>query len=346
MVKNIATAAFAALALLFALSSCDQSDLGTPVDFSVKLDSENTYVAGESVRFNFSGTYENIVFFSGEDTHKYKYKERYQLSPEDVKSASLNLTLVSQYGHDADTKSAMDIYVSDSFDGLNGFDYEADMIKLNAMVDAGLPGWELIDTVPGKIFASSRTIEFQKSYPLDGKYIAQFSLAFHYHPNWDTDETKNSWKKFCYFSGDLSLELFGASPSKQDIRTLNYVGIVTNNQETFTNPYGTVAWNGLSGGYLYDYPGKGSIAFVGGKNAISGGVNDLDLWMISAPITLNMIDPDTGETIKGFIDYMDSYDYTFEEPGTYTVSFVASNASHLGVSQVVKEVTVTIVDKF
>lgn len=343
MVKKYISAAAAALALLCALSSCDESDLNVPVDFNVRLNPENTYVAGESVKFDFNGEYDNIVFFSGEDTHKYKYKDRFELSPEDVRSAALNLTLVSQYGHAADTKSALDIYVSDSFDGLNGTDFDSDVNKINAMVEAGLPGWEKIDMVPGSLYANSRTTEFQKTYELDPKYISQFSLAFHYHPNWDTDEVSASWKKFCYFTGNLSLDLYGAAPSAQDIRSLNYVAIVTNNTEYFPNPYGSVAWNGLTGGYLYDYPGKGYIAFVGGKN--TSGVYDLDLWMISSPITLNMIDPDEGETIKGFIDYLPSYEYTFENPGTYTVTFIASNASHMGSSQVVRDVTVTIVDK-
>lgn len=343
MVKKILTAAAAALALACALTGCDESDLNNPVDFGVRLDPENTYVAGESVKFDFTGSYENLVFFSGEDTHKYKYKDRFQLSPEDVRSASLNLTLVSQYGHASDPGSAMEIYVSDSFDGLTGTDFLADSIKINSMVEAGLPGWEKIDTVPGALYQNSRATEFSKTYPLDGKYIDQFSLAFHYHPNWATDETTASWKKFCYFTGNLSLDLYGAAPSAQDIRTLNYVGIVMNNKASFPNPYGTVAWNGLTGGFLYDYPGKGYVSFVGGKN--TSGVLDLDVWMISAPITLNMIDPDEGETIKGFIDYLPSYEYTFENPGTYTVTFIASNASHIGQSQEVKEVTVTIVDK-
>jgi len=342
MVKKYLSAAAAALSLLCAFSACNESDLNVPVDFTVRLDPENTYVAGESVKFNFIGDYDNIVFFSGEDTHKYKYKDRYQLSPDDVKSASLNLTLLSQYGHTSDVRSALDIYVSDSFDGLNGMDFTADSTKIQEMVDAGLPGWELIDTVPGSLFAPSRTTEWIKTFPLDPKYISQFSLAFHYHPNWDTDETVASWKKYCYFTGTLSLELYGAAPSSQNIRSLNYVNIVLNNKQYFSNPYGVVAWNGLTGGCLFDYPGKNSIAFVGGKN--TSGVRDMDLWMISAPITLNMIDPDEGETIKGFIDYLPSYEYTFEKPGTYTVTFIVSNASHIGCTQVVKEVTVTIVE--
>ena len=43
---------------------------------------------------------------------------------------------------------------------------------------------------------------------------------------------------------------------------------------------------------------------------------------------------------------MDSYEYVWNEPGTYEVAFVVTNSNYAGSYETVKKMTVTIIDKY
>ncbi len=53
------------------MTSCEHQ-VYFPVDYNITLDKENTYLAGEPVRFNFKGEVDNVLFYSGETGHQYK----------------------------------------------------------------------------------------------------------------------------------------------------------------------------------------------------------------------------------------------------------------------------------
>lgn len=55
-------------------ASCAKEKVGTP-DFEVST-SSLSYKAGDSVKFRFSGNPDNIIFYSGEQGHKYEYRKR------------------------------------------------------------------------------------------------------------------------------------------------------------------------------------------------------------------------------------------------------------------------------
>ena len=44
-------------------------------------------------------------------------------------------------------------------------------------------------------------------------------------------------------------------------------------------------------------------------------------------------------------NYLDSYSYTYDEPGTYQAVFVGRNANYLGSSEEVKQFQVTILSR-
>lgn len=67
------------ISLLFTgilLAAC-QHDVIYEVDYNITLDNENTYYAGEPVKFNITGEVENLVFYSGETGSQYVYKDRF-----------------------------------------------------------------------------------------------------------------------------------------------------------------------------------------------------------------------------------------------------------------------------
>lgn len=56
------------------LSACNRLDI-KPVDFNVSLD-KNTYKVGDTVRFNFSGEPDYLLFYSGEKGARYEFRDR------------------------------------------------------------------------------------------------------------------------------------------------------------------------------------------------------------------------------------------------------------------------------
>ena len=114
------------------MTAC-QHDVIYEVDYTITLDKENTYYAGEPVRFNITGNVENLVFYSGETGAQYVYKDRYSVPVEDVISANLHLDLQARYGG----AGALEIYVSKDFAGIDGSnDPEGDLVAGNQFADA------------------------------------------------------------------------------------------------------------------------------------------------------------------------------------------------------------------
>ena len=99
---------------VLAVASCQNQDY-IEADYNVRLSGANTYRAGEPVRFEISGNVDNLLFYSGENGHQYRYYNRYVVAPEDVRSAEFQMSIRPLYGYEG----ALDIYVSESFDGLN-----------------------------------------------------------------------------------------------------------------------------------------------------------------------------------------------------------------------------------
>lgn len=65
-------------------------------------------------------------------------------------------------------------------------------------------------------------------------------------------------------------------------------------------------------------------------------------WLVSKPLFINETTPDTGVAIKDISDNLSQFRYTYFKPGTYKVSFVASNGNYEAFSRVVKEVNLIV----
>ncbi|WP_017258870.1 DUF5017 domain-containing protein [Pedobacter arcticus] len=65
-------------------------------------------------------------------------------------------------------------------------------------------------------------------------------------------------------------------------------------------------------------------------------------WVVTKPLYINRIAPDTGLTIKDTASPVNDFQYAFETPGTYNVSFVAANANSKNLKETVKEITILV----
>lgn len=306
---------------LIALCAC-QHDIATETDFNVTLDSENTYIAGEPIRFNFDGEVDNIVFYSGETGSQYKYKDRFSVPSEDVLAASLAVDFQARYG----LSGAMEVWVSKDFAGLSGEDGAADRAAIKSMVDGGMQGWTKLDYQEGASTKwTSQTFDLSE-------YVDNFCIAFHWCPTDPTQTQRHYW-----INGNLALDLAGTAPTKMDISELGFVTVMMN--EEIEDPYLKNAGNGS---IILNNPSTASLIFQGvGGNALTYA---LDGWAISTPAPLNKVANDKPVVIKNLQNYLDTYEYIWTEPGTYEVTFVGTNSNYIEESSQVKTMTITIVE--
>lgn len=308
-----AVAAFAA--------ACTQ-DVVYEADYTVCLDKGNTYVAGEPVRFNFDGNVDNIVFYSGEIGHQYKFKDRFDVPMEAVNAATLGIEYQARYGE----PGALEVYVSNDFTGLDGNDGAADREAIKAMVEGGMQGWTQL-----KYDEGASTKWTSQEYDMKD-YMENFSIAFHWCP-----PAKDKTQRTYWINGTITLDLEGMFPSTIEFTGLDFTTVMMN--EEIEDPY--IKNNG-NGTIILNKPATADLVFQG----IRGNQLDycIDGWAISKPIPLNKVANDQGTVIKNLQNYLHSFEYTWTEPGTYTVTFVGTNSNYAGASRKLYEMTVNIID--
>ncbi len=305
------------------LCACEH-DIVRVTDFNVTLDTTNTYFVGEPVIFNFEGEVDNVIFYSGETGSQYQYKDRFTVPAEDVKAVNMDMSFQARYGK----ADALEVWVSKSFEGLNGEDGAADRAAIKAMYEGGMQGWTKLEYQEG---ASTKWTEQQFDL---SEYVENFTIAFHWCPTDITATQRTYW-----VNGTLSLELEGTDPTKMDISELGFTTVMMN--EEIEDPYHKNAGNGS---IILNNPKTAALIFQGvGGNALTYA---LDGWAISTPAPLNRVANDKAVVIKNLQNYMDSFEYVWNEPGTYHVTFVGTNSDYKSETMEVKEMTVTIIDKF
>ena len=306
---------------LVLMASC-QHDVIYEVDYNVTLDEENTYYAGDPVRFNVTGDVDNIVFYSGETGHQYVYRDRFEVSLEAVSNAVLHLDIQARYG----SAGALEIYASKDFAGLSGTDGEADVAAVQAMIDGGMQGWTRLDYKDG-----ASTVWTSHDFPMKD-YLENLSLAFHWCPK-ASDATQRTY----WINGYISLEMDGVEPLKMGVLDMGLTTVMMNEE---LDPYHK---NKGDGSIRFDNPNAAQIVFQGiGANKLTYALNG---WIVSTPAPLNKVSNDRGVAIKNLQNYMHSYEYTWDTPGTYKVTFVGRNENYAASSEEVIEYTVTILER-
>ena len=318
---------FATCAFLTAFSAC-QPEVFSEADYQVLLDGSNTYLAGEPVKFNFVGNVDNMQFFSGEQGCEYRYRNRYDVALEDVRSALMTMNLQPRYGN----PGSMDIYVTNRFDGLDGNDFEADRKTLEDMLAGGMEGWEKIS------FEEPESQQWSGDQSFDiSEYLDNFCIAFHWHPAY----TGGAQRTYYINIGiDTDLGLGDGNPSLST-KDLDYTMIYLTDDEfydgrRYDNPEKNTNGFITTSGYSADLQFQG----VGGTELDTA----IDAWCVSSPMVLTNVTNDKPILVKNMQNLLDDFEYTWETPGTYTVTFVGINTNYAGDSSLVKEFRITIID--
>ena len=335
---------------LMLLAACEQ-DVVYNVDYKVLLDKGNTYYAGTPVKFNFDGDVDNLIFYSGEIGHMYEFRNRNEVPLEDVAKVDLSLDIQGRYGY----ADGLKIYISDSFDGLNGPDggagngsvddnAAADVAIVQEMSDAEAEGrmeelgWTRLDYKDGASLQWTH-----ERYQEIEKFKENFCIAFHFRPRLSGSSAQRTY----WVNGAMNMQ-FGTVDEAGEITELTGIADMDLSQMEWTSVI-------LHEGQPDPYYKNGEFACVNFNKTDAPLVfqgasqanwpTQIDLWCISTPTRLNKVSSDTGTVIKDMQNYMSSFEYTWDEPGTYKASFVGINANYAGSSKEVHEFRINILGR-
>lgn len=329
----------AAATSMASLAACEHDDIYEPLEFSVRLSESNTYRAGEPVRFEFGGNADFITIWNGDTGHEYRYRDRTAVDAADIERCCFEIELKQMYGDAKAEVNNLDIYATASFPGLDGADAAADRAAIEALASGGMSGWRQLGFTP------NRSGKFE-IYDYDiTEFAENFCIAFHFHH--DADKNMRTYQ----INVDMEVELRGYDVQKYGYSDMSFIPFslaevhadnpyVCNERFSQSLANGVVKLRGYGGSATSS---AADIVFQG-FNA-GQGYGQIDTWVFLRPMPLNAITPDTGMNIKGVTDDVDSYEYTYDRPGTYTATFIVSNGNYMGHSgKEVREVTFTVVD--
>ena len=269
-------------------------------EYHISLSEDNTYVAGQPVEFEITGNMDNILFYSGESGSEYIHRDRFHVSADQIKSATLTLQTQARY-KDGVYKDALKIYVTDTFDGLRWDDGKSDRLKVKEMSESGMEGWTALEYVNGP-----HQEWVTQSFDITD-YVDNFAVAFHWCPK------IGEWGKY-YVIGDVCVEVEGMDPLHYNLHDFNINALMMS--DTYS-PYET----GSANGQIY----LNSVEYDFGLMGSTGITHEVDGWVFSTPEQLGKVECDRGTVIKTIETTLNSYEYTWDKPGSYKVTFVSTD---------------------
>lgn len=290
--------------LAFVIVSCSKEMKLESPDFDVWVE-KNTYNVGDTVTFNFSGRAENITFYSGKDGENYEFRNRTT-----VEGVIPKLSFTSVYGSGTQYDNLRVMTTTDLEAYTNEAVLEADWRDIS---DRAI--WH---TAPGQTISSG---DIDLSDLLEnGK---PFFIAFKHVGYTDTKPV-----------GNRLIQKFDVTAELPDGTSSVVTTLLTADWSLFDIKNAARNW------------ALNFSASVPDLRLVGGGADEPEIedWAITKPLYFNTVTPDVGKPIQYISgNVLSHYNFLeYDEPGTYTVVFVASNANADGQRSVVKQLEITI----
>ena len=275
--------------------------------------------------FNFSGNADYITVWNGDTGHEYKYRDRTSVAFEDIEQCTLEIEISQQYSK-ADIRN-LNMLVGNQFQGLNGQNAEADRQIVEAI--EAKQTRQRISRMENPEYEDNNANTFKtETYDIT-EYADNFTFGVHIFQNEEDLEPNNE---------NLSINPKIRSRSRATIRKSTHGVSMGERFITYSladihadNPYihnisgnGNLRIQGLPG----DYNTAAVIVYQGFNAGAAGMPSPVRHFGFMQPMALNSISPDTGQSIKGVTDDVKSYSYTYDKPGTYTVTFLVGNGNY------------------
>jgi len=302
--KKIKFLAF--IGALVAIVSCNKVNVAIPTDFDVTT-SATAYSIRDTVKFNLAGNPDYITFFSGELHKNYAYANTAQRMPDSNLVTFSTTTTAPGATTQTLNDNNLSILVSTNFSG------SIDSASIKQAIWTDISSRAKFATTTTTVASGNVNITdiTQKSKPvyIAFKYVSTAVTATYLARK----EVVNSFTFRNFFPDTTYIQA----------NTFSNGGFYTKSILNNTNQ-----WIMANASLTFNAPAVGSTA-------------DED-WAISRAFDPSNVMPDVGVAIKTKTDPLSLYTYRFLKPGTYTVTFVATNSDSANPKQTVKQITLTI----
>lgn len=124
------------------------------------------------------------------------------------------------------------------------------------------------------------------------------------------------------------------------VRSINIVKVSPEGGRFLLADIKTAGWKNvaMSGTAKWTLPGSQLLA------AGNTSTSDKDMWAVSAGFNIHTSEPSTGVILKNIATDLDTYQYTYTEPGTYEAVFASSSVWYNSESTSIAKVTVTVTE--
>jgi hypothetical protein len=311
------------LMCLMAHTSCTRDHVDD-VEFGVRIENENNLRVGTPVTFNFSGNAEYITFYSGEPGNNYANVHRNMV---DIESMQLECTIKQQYtDKEYRLKEIVHAYISEDFDG---------QYTLESIEEAT---WQ---NVTGQEYGqiavpqtrNNATEEVSSKVDWSDYKDQPFYLAFQYLASKRNDVPSSDGGGRYLMQPRVDI-----NPLSLTRTTVDGLKLVWENAKTDWGFRIIYQKSTQQGNYQVS---DGGLLFQPQKNKEHTD-DDVIVWMVSRPINPKEVEPDRGTAIKSAEAYLPTYSHTYDKPGTYTATFIATNANLWDSERQIKEIKITI----
>lgn len=350
---------YSMLLAVLCMASCSKKlDVGGAPDLTVSTES-TTYKVGEEITFKFEGHADLVAFYSGEDFNDYAFKDGRVV---DVASSGVNLEFNSSV-QNGEQEGQLTVWASTDFNGND------DLASVQAATWTEITDRFTLGTsatfVPSTTQSLSDLIVAGKPLYIGFRYITKPQVENGFSRMWYIED----------FSVTSAAELAGSPLVLTDQANAGFRIIAEDPENTPVRSslsstrltlYGNVYKDPNDPMYdpenpifdpenpiydpesdIYD-PDAVRPEFVPYDPASPYNDPLREHWAITKGISLEQVDlgPDWSNPIKGISNSkLEEYTYTYTEPGTYKVYFVASNTNIDDSKQVVRELTLTITEE-
>lgn len=312
------------MAALLLLAGCDRDGVDD-VEFDVEIQNRADDIrVGDEVTFLFSGNAQYIAFFSGENGNSYANIERDSVA---LSSLQMSCTVKQQYtDKEYRLKEMIHAYISHDFRGIYDLEHlqQATWTKISGQEYNRL-------TVP--LTENSPTEEVSSTIDLMDYKDTPFYVAFQYNAPKRTDVPASSGNGRYVVAPRVDVNPIALQKVTVEGETVVWDNASTDwgFQVLHEKTTGTSNYSVNDGGLLFQ-PQQG-------KEHTD---EDVIVWMVSRLIRPWEVEPDRGTAIKSTDAYLPAYSHVYSKPGTYQVTFVATNATLWNSDRTVKQLTITV----
>ncbi len=341
-----------ATGFVVSLSSCeDQNDISAPV-FEVVIPGQATnFKVGDTIKFNFTGQTDIVTFYSGEVGSNYAFKDRFTAAG--INKLAFQTAMQQGVVPPAVSQDAMSLLISTDLKGYDPVsisqatwtDITARNTKWPTSLSTTLTSSDQIDISDfntadkiniafkyvGKPNATLPQRKWQVSNLTLSNTLADGTVTPLFSSFANTGWVQASLKNDLNYGTPTTL---GVGYNAWNVGTWNVSA--TNNPIIFTTASGLRAVNTNGITIATAYP----ITFDPGTTVNNDENED---WLITSAIHLKKTKADVGTVIKNALNKsLTTYSYIFRKPGTYTVTFDATNNDLNNSLHTVKQIEITI----